>query len=107
MKQKTKQDIPVLILLGAMVVFFITFLASETTLIDKEEKYTHSFEAAVDAQAKSSTQDVKLEDSGAAEADEEDIDRKSTRLNSSHVAISYAVFCLKKTTKRHMTQTRK
>src|SRR5690625_6224472 len=28
-----------------------------------------------------------------------DEDRKSTRLNSSHVAISYAVFCLKKTTK--------
>src|SRR5690625_6394581 len=26
----------------------------------------------------------------------EKIDRKSTRLNSSHVAISYAVFCLKK-----------
>src|SRR5699024_12324438 len=25
-----------------------------------------------------------------------DIDRKSTRLNSSHVSISYAVFCLKK-----------
>src|SRR5439155_21055266 len=24
-----------------------------------------------------------------------DLDRKSTRLNSSHVAISYAVFCLK------------
>src|SRR5690625_946387 len=29
---------------------------------------------------------------------EEMIDRKSTRLNSSHVAISYAVFCLKKKT---------
>src|SRR5690349_23647307 len=28
-----------------------------------------------------------------------DIDRKSTRLNSSHVEISYAVFCLKKKTK--------
>src|SRR5699024_11786673 len=27
-------------------------------------------------------------------------DRKSTRLNSSHVSISYAVFCLKKTRKR-------
>src|SRR5690606_41644869 len=27
-----------------------------------------------------------------------DLDRKSTRLNSSHVKISYAVFCLKKTT---------
>src|SRR5690554_7400841 len=28
------------------------------------------------------------------------IDRKSTRLNSSHVRISYAVFCLKKKTKK-------
>src|SRR5207253_8668163 len=28
--------------------------------------------------------------------DEHPSDRKSTRLNSSHVAISYAVFCLKK-----------
>src|SRR2546430_3712819 len=32
---------------------------------------------------------------GGLEADEE-IDRKSTRLNSSHSQISYAVFCLKK-----------
>src|SRR5437870_3452632 len=30
-------------------------------------------------------------------------DRKSTRLNSSHVAISYAVFCLKKKTSRPST----
>src|SRR5437870_8947272 len=29
------------------------------------------------------------------------IDRKSTRLNSSHVAISYAVFCLKKKNNRN------
>src|SRR5699024_12106625 len=28
------------------------------------------------------------------------LDRKSTRLNSSHVSISYAVFCLKKKKKR-------
>src|SRR5207244_12758630 len=28
-----------------------------------------------------------------------DVDRKSTRLNSSHQIISYAVFCLKKKTK--------
>src|SRR5690606_39953706 len=28
--------------------------------------------------------------------DGEEVDRKSTRLNSSHVKISYAVFCLKK-----------
>src|SRR5436305_4722542 len=30
-------------------------------------------------------------------------DRKSTRLNSSHVRISYAVFCLKKKKKTHTT----
>src|SRR5258705_5764969 len=30
-----------------------------------------------------------------------DQDRKSTRLNSSHLGISYAVFCLKKKKKRH------
>src|SRR5690625_5846985 len=28
--------------------------------------------------------------------DREHVDRKSTRLNSSHVAISYSVFCLRK-----------
>src|SRR5690625_5338849 len=34
------------------------------------------------------------------------LDRKSTRLNSSHVAISYAVFCLKKKkSKKHMNTT--
>src|SRR5256885_6248292 len=31
-------------------------------------------------------------------------DRKSTRLNSSHLVISYAVFCLKKKKKTHTTQ---
>src|SRR5690349_23600313 len=31
-------------------------------------------------------------------------DRKSTRLNSSHVEISYAVFCLKKKKKKEKTQ---
>src|SRR5207253_7563560 len=30
------------------------------------------------------------------------VDRKSTRLNSSHVAISYAVFCLKKKRKNNI-----
>src|SRR5690625_5631464 len=32
----------------------------------------------------------------AKEFEKQGLDRKSTRLNSSHVAISYAVFCLKK-----------
>src|SRR5438874_5973495 len=34
-------------------------------------------------------------------------DRKSTRLNSSHVEISYAVFCLKKKKKKQETITSK
>src|SRR5437899_5391242 len=33
-------------------------------------------------------------------------DRKSTRLNSSHLGISYAVFCLKKKKKKKHNQTR-
>src|SRR4051812_49597588 len=32
------------------------------------------------------------------------IDRKSTRLNSSHMSISYAVFCLKKKKKKKKSQ---
>src|SRR5690625_5572313 len=52
---------------------------------------------------------VALDRAGADEGDlDDDVvevarpqDRKSTRLNSSHVAISYAVFCLKKKTKIH------
>src|SRR5258708_31401377 len=37
--------------------------------------------------------------------DNEKLDRKSTRLNSSHQIISYAVFCLKKK-KKHMQDPR-
>src|SRR6266571_8143679 len=33
-------------------------------------------------------------------------DRKSTRLNSSHMSISYAVFCLKKQTQTHLPRRR-
>src|SRR5260221_10827638 len=35
------------------------------------------------------------------------LDRKSTRLNSSHTVISYAVFCLKKKNKRATPQSTK
>src|SRR2546426_11732169 len=35
------------------------------------------------------------------------LDRKSTRLNSSHLVISYAVFCLKKKNKRFYLQMKK
>src|ERR1022692_3553673 len=36
----------------------------------------------------------------------EKVDRKSTRLNSSHLVISYAVFCLKKKTKHTLQDLR-
>src|SRR3712207_7410940 len=36
-----------------------------------------------------------------------DLDRKSTRLNSSHANISYAVFCLKKKNKNNISRTYK
>src|SRR5438034_7398929 len=39
--------------------------------------------------------------SAAAAVDALDRDRKSTRLNSSHTVISYAVFCLKKKKKKN------
>src|SRR5437899_9856224 len=38
-------------------------------------------------------------------AERQRADRKSTRLNSSHLGISYAVFCLKKKKKRKTRQT--
>src|SRR5207249_9230273 len=39
---------------------------------------------------------IELDDSTLYPRDRAERDRKSTRLNSSHVSISYAVFCLKK-----------
>src|SRR5262245_62688841 len=41
-------------------------------------------------------------DAAGQEAAHQDVDRKSTRLNSSHLGISYAVFCLKKKTFEHI-----
>src|SRR5438132_14414818 len=38
---------------------------------------------------------------------DEAADRKSTRLNSSHTVISYAVFCLKKKKKQHIALQRR
>src|SRR5690606_40966396 len=59
------------------------------------------------SQIRASTTKTQVEAAVAADAHEQkvlqniieaQIDRKSTRLNSSHVKISYAVFCLKKKT---------
>src|SRR3712207_7155056 len=45
---------------------------------------------------------VAVHDLGRAVAIEVEQDRKSTRLNSSHANISYAVFCLKKKKNTHL-----
>src|SRR5690625_5995344 len=46
----------------------------------------------------SSLSEEELSSAFSVSSSESVVDRKSTRLNSSHVAISYAVFCLKKKT---------
>src|SRR5260221_4105287 len=53
------------------------------------------FDAAVDDRADVS-RIVRLHDGGKERQVHAERDRKSTRLNSSHTVISYAVFCLKK-----------
>src|SRR5439155_21726691 len=56
--------------------------------------------------SKAPTRPTACASSAAAAACDEAQDRKSTRLNSSHVAISYAVFCLKKKKKNNISATR-
>src|SRR3712207_7794417 len=46
------------------------------------------------------SEDEDMGEGGEGEHREQDEDRKSTRLNSSHANISYAVFCLKKKQKQ-------
>src|SRR5690606_39566605 len=67
-----------------------------------EDKFSLSDEdlASFEAQLQSAMQGEEQVGAGAPQDQEEPLfetpDRKSTRLNSSHVKISYAVFCLKK-----------
>src|SRR5256885_3329698 len=60
------------------------------TKLAQNEYYASDAELAIDYAA---AVNVEIRDLFAAGAD---VDRKSTRLNSSHLVISYAVFCLKK-----------
>src|SRR5699024_12202641 len=66
-------------------------IAKQKEEIEELEREIASLEDIVDDQDK---EIKKLEKSKEGKAE----DRKSTRLNSSHVSISYAVFCLKKKT---------
>src|SRR3712207_9026494 len=53
------------------------------------------------------TNDLDVNTMRALEEALENLDRKSTRLNSSHANISYAVFCLKKKNTKVHVQTRR
>src|SRR5437899_9448305 len=56
-----------------------------------------------DGEARAGPAPARLRSPSAAVLQRSGLDRKSTRLNSSHLGISYAVFCLKKKNKRHTT----
>src|SRR5690625_928558 len=57
--------------------------------VEQVQAACHALESALAARSQSADTVLELDEVAA------DEDRKSTRLNSSHVAISYAVFCLK------------
>src|SRR3712207_7883307 len=65
-------------------------LAGRRLLDLAAERLDHRLHAVTDAQHRN--------------AEVEQLDRKSTRLNSSHANISYAVFCLKKKNKQNKPQ---
>src|SRR5690625_5516040 len=74
-----------------------TFIASMITVSPKGDQCT-----AVSTVTSPVTQIAETAVNRASTKDVGDLrDRKSTRLNSSHVAISYAVLCLKKKTNEH------
>src|SRR3989442_14875087 len=73
------------------VSFFFFFNDTATT-----EIYTLSLHDALPIYHADPAPHLDLGDAVAVEIDAVVEDRKSTRLNSSHVRISYAVFCLKK-----------
>src|SRR3712207_7888357 len=61
----------------------------------EEQARRDAEEQARKEQEEHARQEAEEQDRQAAEAAKEQRDRKSTRLNSSHANISYAVFCLK------------
>src|SRR5690349_23667179 len=77
-----------------------------------DDRHVGRFRTAPQATADFKTQDaldhpVEDDDVGSVFGRQDDRgDRKSTRLNSSHVEISYAVFCLKKKNKKSISHTR-
>src|SRR5690349_23491707 len=65
--------------------------------------YTTLFRSNAESEAGQVPQDVQGPHARHRDSWQRSVDRKSTRLNSSHVEISYAVFCLKKKKRRWKT----
>src|SRR5690242_20995034 len=90
--------------------FPYTTLFRSHVLVVQEESAVHVGELVVEDQAIRGDEGVRQgvrrqrQAVGAAAADAL-LDRKSTRLNSSHMSISYAVFCLKKKIRTNTSQT--
>src|SRR3712207_8999057 len=87
---------------------YTTLFRSDLAEADRRGGVAHDVEGVEDAHPPRVALGVRGRDQRQPEdADREDGDRKSTRLNSSHANISYAVFCLKKkkTNAMHMMLT--
>src|SRR5690606_41472316 len=65
-------------------------------VIERREREGLRLDDLADLEGLGRGRDADIEGAGAGLVDDLEADRKSTRLNSSHVKISYAVFCLKK-----------
>src|SRR5439155_16462908 len=93
---------PLLFHLPTILTFHVFFLLTRPPPRSTLFPYTTLFRShardrgARDARAACVAQDGLALERGGEHRVERQTDRKSTRLNSSHVAISYAVFCLKK-----------
>src|SRR5690349_23494901 len=72
----------------------------DVRLLDAEEDFFRRGVQCLAAVTTDEPRNARREIDDAAVTRVEKIDRKSTRLNSSHVEISYAVFCLKKKKKK-------
>src|SRR3712207_7381807 len=73
-------------------------IRSVTAIIDDEAPGAHQVFEALQAARAAGQLDVRMSTGVGSGPPSDLLDRKSTRLNSSHANISYAVFCLKKKT---------
>src|SRR2546422_7812373 len=86
---------------------YTTLFRSEITFLPKAERDSFPWPEPLTEAIQTVAEPVRQSDLERVRAEVEQIDRKSTRLNSSHGYISYAVFCLKKKKKHDDLQLQK